>query len=63
MRFNTEKRPSLLLSPNEKAALSALLEEVNEAVPRMQAALSQIGDDIERLRVENHAFFREKGIL
>lgn len=46
----------------EEAELSALLDQVNAAVPRMQEQLTQMSETIRRLHEENDAFFREKGI-
>jgi hypothetical protein len=46
----------------EEAELSALLEQVNAAVPRMQASFTRMSETIEALHAENEAFFKEKGI-
>jgi hypothetical protein len=46
----------------EEAELSALLDQVNDAVPRMQQALTQMSEKIQKLHAENDAFFLEKGI-
>jgi hypothetical protein len=46
----------------EEAELSALLEQVNAAVPRMQASFTRMSETIQALHVENEAFFKEKGI-
>jgi hypothetical protein len=46
----------------EEAELSALLEQVNAAVPRMQAAFDRMSEKIQQLHAENDAFFKAKGI-
>jgi hypothetical protein len=50
------------LSAEQEAELSALVAEVNAAIPRMQASFERISETVARLREENDAFFREKGI-
>lgn len=50
------------LSPEQEAELGALVAEVNAAIPRMQASFDRISETVSRLREENDAFFREKGI-
>ena len=50
------------LSPEQEAELEALVAEVNAAIPRMQASFDRISETVARLRAENDAFFREKGI-
>lgn len=47
---------------SEEAELAALLAEVNAAVPRMKAALDGASKTIRKLRRENDAFFRSRGI-
>lgn len=47
---------------DEEAELAALLEQVNAAVPRMQASFDRMSDTIQELRAENDAFFKERGI-
>lgn len=49
-------------SAAEEAELIALTQQVNEAVPRMNATLERISATIQALREENDAFFRDKGI-
>ena len=49
-------------SPAEEAELIALTQQVNEAIPRMNAKLAAISESIQALRAENDAFFRDKGI-
>ena len=49
-------------TPEEAAELSALLDQVNDAVPRMQHAFAQMSEQIHKLHEENDVFFREKGI-
>jgi hypothetical protein len=46
----------------DEAELSALLEQVNQAVPRMQDAMTRMSEKIQALHAENEAFFKEKGI-
>ncbi|MBA4766012.1 MAG: hypothetical protein H2049_00060 [Porphyrobacter sp.] len=49
-------------SAEEEAELIALTQQVNEAIPRMNATLDRISDTIRNTRAEMDAFFREKGI-
>jgi predicted ribosome quality control (RQC) complex YloA/Tae2 family protein len=49
-------------SAAEEAELIALTQQVNEAIPRMNATLERISETIQRSRAEMDAFFREKGI-
>lgn len=49
-------------SAEEEAELIALTQQVNEAVPRMNAKLAAISESIQALRAENDAFFRDKGV-
>lgn len=49
-------------SAEEEAELIALTQQVNEAIPRMNAKLAAISESIQALRAENDAFFRDKGI-
>jgi predicted ribosome quality control (RQC) complex YloA/Tae2 family protein len=49
-------------SAAEEAELIALTQQVNEAIPRMNAKLERISATIRDLRAENDAFFRDKGI-
>ncbi len=49
-------------SAAEEAELIVLTQQVNEAIPRMNAKLEAISARIQALRAENDAFFRDKGI-
>lgn len=49
-------------SAKEEAELIALTQQVNEAVPRINAKLEAISASIQSLKAENDAFFRDKGI-
>lgn len=51
------------MTPEQEAELAMLVDEVNAAVPRMQATVERISDTVRQLREENDAFFREKGIV
>lgn len=46
----------------EEAELAALVEQVNAAVPRINAALEQMSKGIRDLRADSDAFYREKGL-
>lgn len=46
----------------EETELEALLAEVNAAVPRMKASLDSASRTLRKLRRENDAFFKERGI-
>ena len=46
----------------EEAELIALTQQVNEAVPRINAKLGEISAKIQALKAENDAFFRDKSI-
>ena len=49
-------------TPDEEAELSALAQQVNEAIPRINASLRSMSKDIRKLRDESDAFYREKGL-
>lgn len=49
-------------SDEEEAELAALVEQVNEAVPRINASLKEMSARIHKLRAESDAFYREKGL-
>lgn len=49
------------LSPSEEAELAMLVEQVNLAIPRLQASFERISENVRQLREENDAFFRERG--
>lgn len=49
-------------SAEEEAELAALVEQVNEAVPRINSSLKAMSADIRRLRAESDAFYRDKGL-
>ena len=46
----------------EEAELAALVEQVNDAIPRINASLRQMSKSIRDLRAESDAFYREKGL-
>ena len=46
----------------EEAELAALVEQVNEAIPRINASLQHMSTSIRKLRDESDAFYREKGL-
>lgn len=50
------------LTAQQEQELAALVEQVNDAIPRMNASLASMSETIRALRAENDAFFREKGI-
>ncbi len=50
------------LTPMQEAELSALVKEVNEAIPRLQASLARISENVRELREENDVFFKERGL-
>ena len=49
-------------TPEEEAELAALVEQVNEAFPKMKASLDSIGRTLKQSHAEIDAFLREKGI-
>jgi hypothetical protein len=50
------------LTPVQEAELAALVDQVNEAVPRMTEALDRMSAQARSLHEEMDAFLREKGI-
>jgi hypothetical protein len=50
------------ISEAEEVELAALVEQVSEAIPRMQASLDRSCDTLDTLHAEMDAFFRDKGI-
>lgn len=50
------------LSGEQEAELAALASELNQALPKMKAAIEQSCRTLEDLHRENEAFFRERGI-
>jgi metal-responsive CopG/Arc/MetJ family transcriptional regulator len=46
----------------EESELAALVEQVNAAIPRMQASLVRTCEKMEAFHAEMDAFFKEKGI-
>lgn len=46
----------------EEAELAALVEQVNEAVPRMQASLERMNARLEAMARKNEEFFKKMGI-
>jgi hypothetical protein len=49
-------------SEAQEAELASLVEQVNEAVPKIQASLDRSCERLETLHAEMDAFFREKGV-
>jgi hypothetical protein len=47
---------------DEEAELATLVEQVNEAIPRMHASLDRMQATLRSTHDEMQAFFREKGI-
>ena len=47
-------------SDEEEAELAVLVEQVNEAIPKINASLDAMSETIRRLRADNDAFFRER---
>jgi hypothetical protein len=56
------KAPPLAAARDEEEAVAALLQAVNEAVPRIQASLLRSCEKLAALHAENEAFFRAKAI-
>jgi signal transduction protein with GAF and PtsI domain len=50
------------LTPAQEAELAVLVEQVNEAIPRMNASLDQMSETLRKTNMELDAFLREKGI-
>jgi hypothetical protein len=50
------------VSDEQEAELAALAKELNDAVPKMKAALESSCKTLEALRRENEDFFRQRGI-
>lgn len=48
------------MTPEQELELGMLVDEVNAAVPRIEATMERIGETVRRLREENDAFFRER---
>ena len=46
----------------EEAELAALVEQVNEAVPRMQASLERMNARLEAMALKNEEFFKQMGM-
>jgi hypothetical protein len=49
-------------SEAEEAELAALVDEVNAAVPKMQASLERMIATLEKCHEENDAFLRKMGV-
>jgi predicted ribosome quality control (RQC) complex YloA/Tae2 family protein len=49
-------------SAEEEAELIALTQQVNEAIPRMNATLERISQTLQQSRAELDTFLREKGV-
>lgn len=47
---------------DEEAELAALVEQVNDAIPRINASLKKMSKNIRDLRAESDAFYRDKGL-
>ena len=47
---------------DEEVELAALVEQVNLAVPRINASLKQMSKSIRDLRTDSDAFYRERGL-
>lgn len=50
------------MTPDQEAELIALTAQVNEAVPKMAAALARMSAQAQALHEEMDAFLREKGV-
>lgn len=50
------------VSDEEEAELAALVDEVNQAIPKMKSSLDRTSKTLRKLLRENDAFFRERGI-
>ena len=46
----------------EEAELAALVEQVNEAIPKMQASISRMNDRLEAMARKNEEFFKQMDI-
>jgi signal transduction protein with GAF and PtsI domain len=46
----------------EEAELAALVEQVNEAVPKMQASIDRINARLESMARKNEAFLKQMGV-
>jgi uncharacterized protein (DUF1778 family) len=49
-------------SPDDEAALAALVAEVNSAVPKMSASIERIIATLDKTHSETDAFLREMGV-
>lgn len=49
-------------TPQEEEELAALVEQVNEAIPKINASLDRMSATMRQLKADNDAFFRERGI-
>jgi signal transduction protein with GAF and PtsI domain len=49
-------------SESEEAELAALVEQVNEAVPKMQASLERMNARLEAMARKNEEFFKQMGL-
>jgi hypothetical protein len=58
VRYISEPR----VDPNDEEALKLLAQELNDAVPRIQASLDRTQAKMSALHEEMDTFFREKGI-
>jgi hypothetical protein len=49
-------------TPEEEAELAALVEEVNKAIPKMQASIENMIKTLEKSHRETDAFLRKMGV-
>lgn len=49
-------------TPEEEAQLAALVEEVNKAIPKMQASIERMIETLEKSHRETDAFLRNMGV-
>ena len=49
-------------TPQEEAELAALVEQVNEAIPKMNASIDRMSETLRRSREKLDHFLREKGL-
>lgn len=62
VRRRVQEDDGQALSEEQEAELIALTQQVNEAIPRVNAKLERVSETIRSLKAENDAFFRDKGI-
>jgi signal transduction protein with GAF and PtsI domain len=49
-------------TPEEEAELRALIDQVNDAVPKMNASIGRMLETLDRTHRETDAFLREMGV-